>query len=62
MMANPGIDTGCHEIEENAELIVVECDICKFHLGVDASYLERVGAISIDCPACKNKLTIEEIE
>lgn len=30
-MANPGSETGCHEIEENAELIVVECDICKFH-------------------------------
>jgi hypothetical protein len=33
------------------ELDVIECD-CGFHLGLDATYLDQVSEIQIDCPSC----------
>jgi hypothetical protein len=56
------ITKGCREIlSEIADLCVVECARCGFHLGVDTTYL-RCHAIVTSCPACKHELTIEEIE
>lgn len=40
------------------ELEVVECRTCGFHLGIDASYLEQVDGVSLDCPGCGIGLTI----
>lgn len=35
-----------------AELEVVECASCGFHLGIDATYLIQVGDLNIPCPNC----------
>jgi len=43
-------------------LEVHECDVCGFHLGVDASYLEQVGSVDVECPACGADWHIEEFE
>lgn len=40
---------------EKVTLEVYEC-VCGFHLGLDATYLEQAGDVSIICPACGNEL------
>ncbi len=40
-------------------LDVFECE-CGFHVGLDATYLEQVGQINMDCPACHEVIHIEE--
>jgi hypothetical protein len=55
-------DKGCKEITEGYELVVVECLRCRFHLGVDLSYLEEIGKAKTKCPGCGNPLIIEEAE
>ncbi len=40
------VETGEYWLE------VIECD-CGFHIGLDATYLEQVGPIDIECPSCK---------
>jgi len=55
-------DIGCHEIITGYELVVVECDTCKFHLGLDGSYIEQVGAISVLCPCCAARLHVGDGE
>lgn len=39
------------EANEVMELEYVECD-CGFHLALDASYLDQVDDIKINCPSC----------
>ena len=41
-------------------LEVIECD-CGFHLGLDSTYLEQVGPITIECPVCGNVLSSIDI-
>ena len=36
---------------DEVALEVVECD-CGFHLGIDATFLDQVGEVSIVCPSC----------
>lgn len=36
-------------------LEVIECD-CGFHIGLDASYLDQIGDITIDCPSCGEEI------
>ena len=43
---------------DKVELLIIECE-CGFHMGLDSTYLEQVGNISITCPACNNNHTIE---
>ena len=43
------------------ELEVFECG-CGFHLGLDASYLDQVGDIVIQCPACNESAVIEAFD
>jgi hypothetical protein len=42
---------GSTVVADKAELEVYECP-CGFHLGIDASYLEQVGDVTIECPSC----------
>ena len=51
-------DINCREIQQGHELVVVECSVCQFHLGVDSTYLEQIGDINMSCPSCKTKLII----
>lgn len=32
---------------------------CGFHIGVDATYLEQVGDLDLDCPNCKSRIYAE---
>lgn len=34
------------------ELLIIECQ-CGFHIGLDSTYLDQVGEITLPCPACK---------
>jgi hypothetical protein len=36
---------------EEYSLEVVECE-CGFHIGLDATYLDQVDKIDINCPNC----------
>jgi len=36
---------------DQVELEVVECD-CGFHLGVDATFIDQVRDVVIECPSC----------
>jgi len=36
---------------EEYSLEVIECD-CGFHLGIDATYLDQVDGVDIECPSC----------
>lgn len=43
-------------------LEVYECS-CGFHIGLDATYLEQVSAITMSCPACAETIqTLDEEE
>ena len=35
-------------------LEVFECE-CGFHIGLDATYLDQVGAIKWKCPSCEKE-------
>lgn len=51
-------DKRCHEIITGYELVVVQCDGCGFHMGLDATYLDQVGSIEIDCPSCGTEMHV----
>ena len=36
---------------EQVQLEVIECD-CGFHIGIDATYLDQVGDVLLNCPSC----------
>jgi hypothetical protein len=36
---------------EQVQLEVIECD-CGFHIGVDATFLDQVEDIKVNCPSC----------
>lgn len=40
-------------------LEVIECN-CGFHLGVDATYLDQVDSIVVNCPSCKEIINFWE--
>ena len=42
------------------DLEIIECG-CGFHLGIDGTYLEQVGDVIIECPACQTKLNTRMI-
>ena len=41
------------------QLEVFECQ-CGFHIGLDASYLDQVGDITLPCPSCERPITTNE--
>lgn len=45
---------------DKVELEVVECK-CGFHLGIDATYLDQVGVVSIQCPSCPEFINTKNI-
>jgi len=55
MRALDGIET------EEYTLEVIECD-CGFHIGLDATYLDQVGDISIKCPSCGTTISAKAYE
>lgn len=46
---------------ERFTLEVYECT-CGFHLGVDSTYLEQVGDVSIICPSCNEYIRIKAFD
>ena len=42
---------------EKCSLEVIECD-CGFHLGIDATYLDQVDGVDIECPSCRKMLGV----
>ncbi len=47
------------EVEtEKFVLEVWECK-CGFHLGIDSTYLDQVGLVTITCPSCSTLISIE---
>lgn len=36
---------------EKVQLDVIECD-CGFHIGLDATYIDQVDEVNIECPSC----------
>lgn len=56
-------DRGCKELTDPDvyELVVVECDGCSFHLGVDASWLAQTyeKGLEMKCPCCNQEIFIE---
>ena len=45
---------------DQVQLEVVECD-CGYHLTFDATYLDQVGDVSIECPSCERMINSEEV-
>jgi hypothetical protein len=45
---------------EQYSLEVIECD-CGFHIGLDASYLDQVSDILMQCPACGEIISTSDI-
>ena len=43
---------------QDVELDITECPHCHFHLGIDFTYLDQVGAVFLLCPSCKHPLYI----
>lgn len=43
------------------DLEVYECE-CGFHIGLDATYLEQVEEVVIECPSCGSIIDTGEIE
>ena len=43
------------ERHEIADLEVIECD-CGYHMGIDASYVLRVGDFKTNCPSCGKEI------
>ena len=50
--------------DTDAELVVIQCPSCGYHMGVDYSYLSQVGPIETKCPVpdCGNPCYVEDIE
>ena len=47
-------DSNCKEVDfEKTELVILECDCCGYHFGVDATYLTQICTIEQNCPSCK---------
>lgn len=46
---------------EKYSLEVWQCD-CGFHIGIDTTYLDQVGPVKFNCPACGNEIEINEYE
>lgn len=46
---------------EKCSLEIHECE-CGFHIGIDATYLEQVGSIQLNCPSCGDELEFEGSE
>lgn len=53
----------CKPVDDprSVELEIVEC-ACGFHLGVDATFLLQVGAVTVACPSCQLPMTIPDDE
>jgi hypothetical protein len=47
----------CKVVTEGYEIEVVEC-VCGFHMGIDATYLDKVDGVSTPCPSCGITLVI----
>ena len=45
---------------DTVQLEVIECD-CGYHMGIDATYLDQVGDLHIECPACHTPIHTEDI-
>ncbi len=45
---------------DEVQLEVIECD-CGYHMGIDATYLDQVGDLNIQCPACKRIINTKEV-
>lgn len=45
---------------EKCYLFVYECTSCRFHLGLDATFIENVEDIKIQCPSCGSEISTEE--
>lgn len=45
---------------DKTELDPYECKKCGFHIGLDATYIDQVDEIEIDCPSCKATITTKE--
>ena len=45
---------------DTVQLEVIECD-CGYHMGVDATFLDQVKNIVIECPSCECFLDVGEI-
>jgi len=41
---------------EEYSLEVIECG-CGFHIGIDASYIDQVGPVDIECPSCEEMIS-----
>ncbi len=37
-------------------LEVYECE-CGYHIGLDVSYADQVGEVTVECPSCKLPIT-----
>lgn len=48
------IETGQYTLE------VYECGCCQFHIGLDASYLDQVGPVTIECPSCSTDICSDD--
>lgn len=44
---------------EEYTLEVIECD-CGFHIGLDATYLDQVDGIDIQCPNCGETISVDK--
>ena len=44
-----------------SKLRVFECS-CGFHIGLDFTYLDQVGGIDIECPACSKIIHVDGVE
>jgi transcription initiation factor IIE alpha subunit len=41
-------------------LEVYQCEDCGFRIGLDATYLEQVDILLVQCPACNERFWIGE--
>lgn len=42
-------------------LQIYECD-CGFHIDIDATYLDQVADVKIECPSCGELVDTEELD
>ena len=49
------------EADEKCEFMYIECE-CGFHFALDATYLDQVGDIVMNCPACDDIINTGKID
>jgi len=45
---------------DEVQLEVIECD-CGYHMGIDATFLDQVGDVELECPSCHETIRTADV-